>query len=41
MKACAAEDPRIDQAMLTDIIVGKWPFHLEDYDQYRRMVRPK
>ena len=33
-----AEDPKIDRAMLTDIIVGKWPFHLEDYDQYRRMV---
>ena len=33
-----AEDPRIDRAMLTDIIVGKWPFHLEDYKPFRDFV---
>jgi DNA-binding Lrp family transcriptional regulator len=34
-----AEDPKIDRAMLTDIIVGKWPFHLEDYKQYREIAK--
>jgi DNA-binding Lrp family transcriptional regulator len=29
------EDPVIDKALLTDIIVGKWPFHLENYSAYR------
>ncbi len=32
------EDPVIDKALLTDIIVGKWPFHLENYGAYRTIL---
>ncbi|VVB77155.1 Winged helix DNA-binding domain protein [uncultured archaeon] len=36
--AWMAEDPKIDRAVLTDIIVGKWPFHLEEYKQYKAEI---
>jgi len=32
------EEPKIEKAMLTDVVVGKWPFHLEAYDIYRKEV---
>ncbi|MGA3021081.1 MAG: winged helix-turn-helix transcriptional regulator [Candidatus Micrarchaeales archaeon] len=33
------ESPRIDRAVLTGILVGKWPFHLDDYDYYKMLVK--
>ncbi|MDE1828178.1 MAG: Lrp/AsnC family transcriptional regulator [Candidatus Micrarchaeota archaeon] len=33
----AVESPRIDRAMLTYLIIGKWPFHLEEYESYKRL----
>ncbi|MDE1804258.1 MAG: Lrp/AsnC family transcriptional regulator [Candidatus Micrarchaeota archaeon] len=39
LRTCwAAEKPKIDKAILTDIIVGKWPFHLEEYESIRKFV---
>jgi len=32
------ENPRIKKVLLTDLIVGKWPFHLEEYEAYRKVV---
>ncbi len=37
-KLWSAEDPNIRKAILTDLLMGKWPFHLEDYDEYRRFI---
>jgi DNA-binding Lrp family transcriptional regulator len=31
------EEPKIEKAMLTGIVVGRWPFHLERYDRYRQI----
>lgn len=30
--AFSGESPKIDKAVLTDVIVGKWPFHLDGYN---------
>lgn len=35
------EFPRIRKAVLTSVIVGKWPFHLENYRNYAEMVKRK
>ncbi len=35
------EGPKIDKAILTDIITGKWPFHLEDYSYYKIPVNER
>lgn len=34
----AQETPKIEKAILTAIIVGKWPFHLEDYGAIRNQI---
>ncbi len=33
------EKPKIDRAILTDIIVGKWPSHLEEYEKQREFIK--
>ncbi|MDE1854740.1 MAG: Lrp/AsnC family transcriptional regulator [Candidatus Micrarchaeota archaeon] len=33
------ESPKIEKAILTDVITGKWPFHLDDYNFYQRMSK--
>jgi DNA-binding Lrp family transcriptional regulator len=35
----AEENPKIESALLTGIIVGKWPFHLEEYRTYKEFVK--
>ncbi len=32
------ENPMIKSAMLTDLLVGKWPFHLEEYSYMKRSL---
>jgi hypothetical protein len=32
------EDPKIEKAILTDVIIGKWPFHLEKYEKFKKFV---
>ena len=34
----ADEKPRIRQALLTEVLVGKWPFHLENYKNYLKVI---
>ena len=33
------EHPQIERAILTDIIIGKWPFHLENYSSLRAIIK--
>jgi DNA-binding Lrp family transcriptional regulator len=35
----AEESPSIEKAVLTDVIVGRWPFHLEDYSDWNDRFR--
>jgi DNA-binding Lrp family transcriptional regulator len=35
----SAESPKIEKAMLTGIIVGKWPFHLEGYEKFNELIK--
>ncbi len=35
----AEESPKIEKAMLTDVIAGRWPFHFDDYNFYRKMSK--
>jgi DNA-binding Lrp family transcriptional regulator len=35
----AEESPKIEKAALTDVIVGKWPFHLENYSEWNGRFR--
>jgi DNA-binding Lrp family transcriptional regulator len=35
----AVENPKIETAALTDILIGKWPFHLERYEALVEMER--
>ena len=35
------EEPKIDRAILTGLLVGKWPFHLENYSVYRQLLKEK
>jgi len=34
----AAENPQIEKTVLTYRITGKWPFHLEEYTNYKALV---
>lgn len=33
------ESPKIEKAILTEVIVGKWPFHLDDYSFFKVLVK--
>jgi hypothetical protein len=30
------ESPKIERSVLTGVLVGKWPFHLDDYEFFRK-----
>ncbi len=32
------EEPKIEKAILTDVLVGKWPFHLEEYAFAKKII---
>jgi DNA-binding Lrp family transcriptional regulator len=32
------EKPRIRQALLSGVLLGKWPFHLENYKNYLKVI---
>lgn len=34
----AKEEPKTEKAILTGVIVGKWPFHLEKYEAFEKFV---
>ncbi len=33
------ESPEMDRAVLTDVIAGRWPFHLDDYSYYKTQMK--
>jgi len=35
----SAESPALEKAVLTDILFGKWPFHLDDYARYKNQLK--
>ncbi len=35
------EAPRVEKAVLTGVLAGKWPFHLEEYSTYKKFVASK
>lgn len=37
-KAWEGEDPIIDQCILTDLIIGKWPFNSNNYVEWRKWM---
>lgn len=41
LKGLAMESPEIDRSILTDVIVGKWPFHLDDYGYYNELMKER
>lgn len=36
----AIENPKMEKVVLTDILIGKWPFHLEKYENQARQILP-
>lgn len=38
LKIWEVENPKINKAILNDVIVGIWPFHQDHYESYRRGV---
>ena len=37
-KICAEEEPQISEAMLTDVLIGKWTFHPDNYKYYKNLI---
>lgn len=33
------ESPKIEKAILTGVIVGKWPFHRESYERFNELIK--
>ena len=37
-KLWISESPKIEKAILTAVLIGKWPFHLERYSEQKKFV---
>jgi DNA-binding Lrp family transcriptional regulator len=39
LRLCRDEEIRTQDALLTDVIIGKWPFHADRYDYYKKVMK--